>query len=332
MSHDHCLALGRTSFRVALLFVGGLVAFAQSANAAPKKAEYVFLMGSSPQYAPNIVGVRKGFCSKLGLNVNFKLFTSGMVASQSFLAGEGDFVNTAEWPALSLWRTTAGRVVGIQPTIRSFGVEVVVAKSDLKTPADLKGKKIAVWMGTTSEYFAKLVLNKYQIPVADVQFVNVQPVEMISAMDKGDVDAFVMWQPTPWRSLEVSGSKVHFIENSEKYYSSYQITSARKELFDSDPDAVKAFLICTRQGGEYAKANPDEAAKIVSQEIKTPVELVRKMFDLMDLTVPYDGRFRKDMEGVNNFMMAKDTSPHRVDWDKEFDQRPLRDIDPALAQ
>ena len=50
--------------------------------------------------------MEKGFCKEMGLNVEIKKFTSGGVAAQSFLAGQGDFLDSGDWPAVRSWLTT----------------------------------------------------------------------------------------------------------------------------------------------------------------------------------------------------------------------------------
>lgn len=304
---------------------------AAAAAAAPKKTEYLFLTGSTPHYAAIVVGVRKGYCKDLGLNITFKQFTSGGVAAQSFIAGQGDFVNTGEWPAVRTWLVTKGDVVGLQSTWREGELMVVVVGKDIKGPEDLEGKKLGVWLGTTSEYFAGVYLDRNGIAQSDVEFVNVKPAEMVIALAQGDLSAFFVWQPHGWRSKEVSGDDVNILENGEKYIASYMVTSARKEMFDEDPDAVTALLACTIQGGEYASGNIDEAAQIVGKEYKLPPEIAKRMIEAAKLDVGYTPQFRNDLEGVNNFMKSKGKSDSDVDWSKHFDPRGLKSVDPALV-
>ena len=321
-----------TSLKIASTLVAVLALLASaSAAAAPKKSEYLFLTGSTPHYAAIVVGVRKGYCKDLGLNIEFKQFTSGGVAAQSFIAGQGDFVNTGEWPAVRTWLVTKGDVVGLQSTWTEGELMVVVAGKDVKGPEDLKGKKLGVWLGTTSEYFAGVYLDRNGIAQSDVEFVNVKPAEMVIALAQGDLAAFFVWQPHGWRSKEVSGDDVNILENGEEYIASYMVTSARKETFDEDPDAVTALMACTIQGGEYASRNIDEAAQIVGKEYKLPPELAKRMIEAAKLDVGYTPQFREDLEGVNNFMKSKGKSEFDVDWSKHFDPRGLKSVDPALV-
>ncbi len=316
------------------LVVALAVAFSAATQvaAAPKKSEYVYLMGSTPHYAPIVVGVRKGFCGQLGLNVRFKKFTSGGTASQSFLAGQGDFVNAGEWPAARTWMASKGKVVGLHPVMRIEGLMVAMARKNIKNAQDLKGKKIAAWLGTSSEYFAALYLDKKGIKTSDVKFINVKPVEMVIALDKGDIDAFFIWQPFGWKAEEVSGDKVHTLDTGKGYLASYMVTSVRKGLFDDDPDAAKAMVECSLKGAAYATKNLDEAAEIVGKEFKLPPADTKRMIEGMDMDVPFTPQFRKDMDGVNIFMKSKGKSKADINWGSMFDQRAMQAVNPSLVR
>ena len=308
-----------------------LLTAAASTTAAPKKSEYLFLTGSTPHYAAIVMGVRKGFCEELGLNIKFKQFTSGGVAAQSFIAGQGDFVNTGEWPAVRTWLLTKGEVVGLQSTWTEGELMVVVTAADVEGPQDLRGKKLGVWLGTTSEYFAGVYLDRNGIDLSEVEFVNVKPAEMVIALAQGDLAGFFVWQPHGWRSKEVSGDDVKILEDGDKYIASYMVTSARRDMYDEDPDAVSALIACTRRGGDYARRNIDEAAEIVGKEYKLPPELAKRMIEAAKLDVRYTQQFRDDLAGVNNFMKSKGKSESDVDWDKHFDPRGLKSVDAALV-
>ena len=98
---------GKTFLRVFAATIAASAVVIGAADAAPKKSKYLYLMGSTPQgTSPIVVGVKKGFCKKLGLNIDMKLFTSGGVAAQSFIAGQGDWVVTGDWPAVRTWLKT----------------------------------------------------------------------------------------------------------------------------------------------------------------------------------------------------------------------------------
>jgi NitT/TauT family transport system substrate-binding protein len=323
-------------FRVFAVAIPLLALSFEASDAAPKKQKYLYLMGSTPQgTVPIIVAIKKGYCKNVGLDIDMKMFTSGGVAAQAFIGGQGDWVVTGDWPAMRTWMTTkdnADPIVGLFPAAHYNDLSVVVAKSSITKAADFEGKTMGVWLGTTSEFFAAKYLDANGVPIKDVTFKNIKPAEMVVALDRGDVDGFTIWQPFGWRSEEVSGNKVHILSTGKGFFTEYMVTSARKSLLKDDPDAVSAVIKCTGQGAEYTSSHPDEAAQIVGAQFKIPAEQVKKMTMVQNFDPTYDPDFRKAMDELNAFMMSKGESKEQINWSKEFDPGGLKSVSASLVK
>jgi ABC-type nitrate/sulfonate/bicarbonate transport system substrate-binding protein len=305
-------------------------------NAAPKKEKYLYLMGSTPQgTVPIVVAIKKGFCKKAGLDIDMKTFTSGGVAAQGFIGGQGDWVVTGDWPAMRTWMQTKGNadpVVGLFPAAHYTDLSVVVSKSSIKQASDFKGKTMGVWLGTTSEFFAAKYLDAHGVPLKDVTYKNINPAEMVVALDRGDIDGFTIWQPFGWRAEEVSGDKVHILSTGKGFFTEYMVTSTRNSLLKDDPDAITALIKCTQEGADYTTAHVDEASQIVGAHFKIPADKVKQMVVVQNFSPVYDAPFRKSMDELNAFMMSKGLSKETVNWSKEFDPAGLKSVSGSLVK
>jgi ABC-type nitrate/sulfonate/bicarbonate transport system substrate-binding protein len=323
-------------FRVFAVAITLLAVSFETADAAPKKDKYLYLMGSTPQgTAPIVVAVKNGYCKKAGLDIDMKMFTSGGVAAQAFIGGQGDWVVTGDWPAIRTWITTKANpdpIVGLFPAAHYADLSVVVSKSSIKKAADFKGKTMGVWLGTTSEFFAAKYLDSNGVPLKDVTYKNIKPAEMVVALDRGDIDGFTIWQPFGWRAEEVSGNKVHILSTGKGFFTEYMVTSTRKSLLKNDPDAVSAMIKCTQQGADYVSSNPDEAAKIVGAQFKIPADKVKQMLVVQNFDPTYNAPFRKAMDELNAFMISKGKSTEAVNWSKEFDTSGLHSVSGSLVK
>lgn len=326
----------RTIFRTSAVAITLAAMTFGSAHAAPKKEKYLYLMGSTPQgTAPIVVAVKKGFCKKAGLDIDMKMFTSGGVAAQAFIGGQGDWVVTGDWPAIRTWFITQNNpdpIVGLFPAAHYTDLSVVVSKSSIKKASDFKGKTMGVWLGTTSEFFAAKYLDSNGVPLKDVTYKNIKPAEMVVALDRGDIDGFTIWQPFGWRSEEVSGKKVHILSTGKGFFTEYMVTSARESQLKNDPDAASAMIKCTQQGADYVSAHPDDAAKIVGAQFKIPSDQVKKMIVVQNFDPTYNDHFRKAMDELNAFMMSKGKSKQKVDWSKLFDTEGLKSVDASFVK
>ena len=258
------------------------------------------------------------------------MFTSGGVAAQSFIGGQGDWVVTGDWPAMRTWMQTkanADPIVGLFPAAHYTDLSVVVSKSGIKKASDFKGKTMGVWLGTTSEFFAAKYLDAH-----GVTYKNIKPAEMVVALDRGDIDGFTIWQPFGWRAEEVSGKKVHILSTGKGFFTEYMVTSTRKSLLKNDPDAAAALIKCTQEGADYIKSHVDEASQIVGAHFKIPADQVKKMIVVQNFDPTFNAPFRKAMDELNAFMLSKGKSKDKVNWSKEFDSSGLKDVNASLVK
>ena len=310
------------------------IGIAGSAVAEPKKDRYILLLGSTPHFAAPVVGNEKGFCKEEGLNLDIKKFTSGGVAASSFLAGAGDFLDSGDWPAVRSWLLTkdkADPAVGLMNDAWYDDQAVVVAKKSLKTPKDWIGKTMGVWLGTTSEYFSALYLDKNGVDLEAVTYRNIKPAEMVIALDKGDIDGFTIWQPFGDKSVEVSGGKVHIMTTGRGYFTEHVVITTRKSMLDNDMDAATALIRCVKRGGDFVRSNPDESTKILVKFFKAPAKATMTMIKALHMDPTFNPAMVEHLDGLNKFMIAKGKSKHEVDWDVQFDTRGLMAVDPKFV-
>src|SRR3546814_16040167 len=86
-------------------------------------------------------------------------------------------------------------IVGVCSVANYTKLSVVIARKGLASATDLKGKKVGVMLGSTSEYFAYLYFAKAGMTLDQVEVINLKPAEMVAALVQSDIDAAVIWQP-----------------------------------------------------------------------------------------------------------------------------------------
>ncbi|HUZ74592.1 MAG TPA: ABC transporter substrate-binding protein [Stellaceae bacterium] len=113
--------------------------------------------------------VGQGFGKKDGLKIDVMQFHNDIVELQALLAGQLDSYEGGPDPAIvAAARGADVKIIGCQWPILPHGI---MARDDIKSVADLKGKTIAISApGGMPDLLARAVLAKYDIPVADVRF------------------------------------------------------------------------------------------------------------------------------------------------------------------
>jgi ABC-type nitrate/sulfonate/bicarbonate transport system substrate-binding protein len=143
------------------------------------------------------------------------------------------------------------------------GMAVISKKDgDIATIKDLKGKKVAIWPGSTQEVFILDRLRMEGMSVKDITPVRVSFSEMHIALARGDVDAYVGAEPAPGVSIASGIGKLVEYPYSTPMGALNMIFGAHRDTLANNPDLVRTILKIHRQASEFAMANRDELVAV----------------------------------------------------------------------
>jgi len=309
--------------RTALKTIGaGVVILASPGGGAQVSPGRMSLFTGTLHFGNVIVAEEKGFFAKEGLSVEITSFSTGTAASDAFQAGRGNTIASGDQPALRLW--IRGAAVGVCPAASYGHISVVVARKGVNSPADLRGKKIGVLLGSTSDYFARMYLASGNVDAKQVDLINLQAAEMVTGIVRGDIDAFIGFQPFGTRAVQAS-SELHIVTTGEKYFTEWLMSSTTPEYARTNQAELTKYVRGLHAASIWCMQNREETAQIVARHFKLDLQTVKETIDPINWTVAYTPKFRSDMERMSEFLKLK------LDWDKMFDARALRNVDPALA-
>ena len=299
-----------------------LPAISPRAHAQRKPEPMRVFIGTTPHFGNVIVADRQGFWKKEGLAAEITIFASGSIAAEGFRAGKGHVVVTGDQPAIRLWKDG---FIGFSPQANYDELSIIIARNPIKSAPDLKGKKVGVLVGSTSEFFTKLYLTRAGLAMTDIQVVNLRPAEMVTGLARGDIDAFTIWQPFGWRAL-AAVKDASIIATGKGYFHEWEACTTSREYANANENELIAFIRGMDAAGKWITANPDAAATMVASAIRLEeVSLARQMLEKIDWSLAYTPKFRADMDKVGDFMGMK------IDWKTMFDSRFLAKISPALV-
>ena len=291
-------------------------------RAQTKLQKMSIVLGTTPQFGNVIVGLQKGFYEKEGLPAEITYFTSGSAATQAFRAGNGDVAVSGDLPSLRLW--TGGDGVGICPQAH-YDLSIIVARDSIKSPQDMRGKKIGVLLGSTSEYFIQKYLGKSGMTIKDIDAINLTPAEMITGLDRRDIDGFVLWQPFGWKAVDTIKG-VHIVTTAGPYFQEWEACTVNKKYAATHKAEVVAFLKGLDAAGKWIPGHLDEATQAVSQALRTTdTPLVKRMLGQINWSINYTPKFRSDMDELAVFIKSK------IDWNTMFDPQFLRTANASWA-
>ena len=131
----------------------------------------------------------------------------------------------------------------------------------IKSPQDLKGRKIAVAQGTPSHYYLSLLLQKYGLPASSLSIVRLGPSEMISALSSGSIDGFVWQEPFLAQAVKLDPARFHRLAEPglNKIYA--VVMASEAALQQRRPTLVRA-LKALDQACAFIGRNPEESLRI----------------------------------------------------------------------
>lgn len=216
-------------------------------------------------YGPLFLAQEKGFFKKHGIDVELSIVDGLAERKQALAGGKVDGMATAQ----DVQVTLAASDIPVQVVWLlddSYGGDGILAKKDIKSAADLKGKKVAFEVGSTSHLLMLTVLKSAGLTEKDVEVVPMSAGDAGAAFMAGKVDAAVTWEP--WLSKGASAEGQVLVSTKDLPGIIMDSISFRKEVIDQRPDDIKAFVAAMAEAMDYWKANKDESDKIMADGLK----------------------------------------------------------------
>ena len=157
----------------------------------------------------------------------------------------------------------------------SHGTDKLIMRPEIKSPADLKGKKVAVMVGGLPQIMMGIYLEKNGIPFNSVEYANVIMDQAAAAMIGGTVGGAELWEPFGTQTLSaVPGAKVVASTADPEWAANALIADAHFINADwaknNRPTALKA-IKAMYDAIAWWKAHPEEGNKIIAEGMKMSV-------------------------------------------------------------
>jgi NitT/TauT family transport system substrate-binding protein len=252
---------------------------AASAAAPEKKAGPPLTIAYSdwPGWVAWDIAVQKGWFKEEGIDVELKWFEYAP-SMEAFSAGKVDAVAVTNGDALVTGSSGAASVA-IVINDYSNGNDMIVARSGIKSMADLKGKKIGVEVGLVDHLLLLNALQQAHLTEKDVKIVNVPTDQTPQTLKSGQVDAIGAWQPNSGAALkEVPGSTAIFTSANVPGLIYDVLAVNPKSLTERRADWKKVVKVWFKVAAFIKdEKNVDEAAKIMSARVSLTPDAYKKL-------------------------------------------------------
>ncbi len=266
MSSGRGKGVGILGATLALLTVLGTAAYGGEATPIRLIVSYSALVAS--QSIPWIAQ-ETGIFTKHGVEVHLTYISSSSQSTAALLSGDVDaaiiggigIMNAVlQGGDLRLIGATKNRLTGR-----------IMARPEIKTAGDLRGKKIAVSRkGSNTEYMAIQALKRAGLdPARDITFVYAggEP-ESVAALVSGAVQASASVPPNDTKAEELGAHELINVTKIGVKYPATQVAASRKTIREK-PEALSRLIAALREAVRVYKNDPETALRIIAKYTKT---------------------------------------------------------------
>jgi NitT/TauT family transport system substrate-binding protein len=185
------------------------------------------------------------------------------------------------------------------------GLQRLIAKPDIKTPADLKGKRVGVTrIGAVSHSVLLMMLQRWKMAPNDVQVLQVgSSPAMLASLDKGGIEAAVVTIPSMFVAEDRGYRVLLDMADTDIYYLHTMIATTGNYI-KSNRDRVSRFLKGYLEGIAYVKQNRKESIDVVKKKLRIGAEQERNLERSIDLLTAkyYEQTPYPSMRGVETVL------------------------------
>nr|WP_269841089.1 sulfonate ABC transporter substrate-binding protein [Paucibacter sp. M5-1]MCZ7883557.1 sulfonate ABC transporter substrate-binding protein [Paucibacter sp. M5-1] len=201
-----------------------------------------------------------------GITVKWAEFPAGPQLLEGLNVGSIDFGTVGEAPPIFAQAAGADLVyVANQPPAPTAEAVIVPKDSQIKTVADLKGKKIALNKGSNVHFLLVKLLEKAGLKYTDVQVIFLPPADARAAFERGSVDAWVIWDPFLAAAERQIGARV--VADGRGAVANHQFYLAARPYADKRPEVIQIIVEELAKLDAWAEGRAKEVAQLLAPQI-----------------------------------------------------------------
>lgn len=280
-----------------------------------------------PAYLPLWLTNEKGWLEEAlkeagydNVKVTFTEFESGPPENESFAAGQQDIGVMGNVPSIGGLAAGQKRTfIGISENGEKTEAVLVPPDSDIKSVADLKGKKIGLVVGSIVQNLLYNLLKEEGLTLDDVEQLNLGTGELQEALATGQVDAVATWQPMI-AQIENAGVGVLLADGSGGVFLAENTIFVQDDYLAANPDIVRIFMEQYARGAKEVKDNIDQYSKDYADKYGLSEELLRAALEDAQFPVALTDVDVNDLQGTADFLYETGLIKTQITVSEHVDQ------------
>jgi len=246
---------------------------------------------SAPDYplffAFILLAKEQGYFKEQGLDMTYKFYPHGVGSLKALQKDEVDLAIAAEFPFVR--QSLEGSRMRIIASIAQVDVLQLFARKDsgISQPADLKGKRVALIMGSQLEFCLDRFLVNHGLTMVDIKTLNRLPPAIEKSILDHTADAVVFREPMISRLKAKLGD--NWISWSVQNKQNVFWIIAGKELYVSrHSQFIKRFLRAIRKAELFYLNDARKALDIIISKGNLDPELYERMLPTIEYKLPLE--------------------------------------------
>lgn len=274
-----------------------------------------------------------GELDDLDYRIKWSTFTSGPPLLEAVNAKAVDIGGVGNTPPVFAAGADS-KIVVVGATHGSSAGEVIVVPGDspLKSPAQLKGKSIAVAQGSSAHYQLVASLKKSGLSVSDVELNYLQPADALAAFSRGKVDAWAIWDPYTSQILRTTKARVLTTGEGVVNGLGFQVASPSALADKKKSRAIGNLLVRLERAQGWVFKHPEAWAKVWAKETGLPYEValdaVKRSYGTR-VPVAIDPAAIASEQAIADTFAELKLIPRRFTFEDYVDTRFNRDLPPS---
>jgi len=254
-----------------------------------------------------------------GRTVTFRVFDDRPTISASLSADELDLLFCAEIPAI-VCRAQGDdiRIMKLSDT----AAQRVLVRTDLaiQSPADLRGKRVAVLQATSSHYGLLKILRDAGLSEKDINIQYMTAPEARAAFETKQLEAWAIWAPFV-EIQEINGNGREIGGEGAWVHSIMAVPASRLKHDKAITNAATGII---ERGKRFIVEHPDEAQDIVAKEMGLQIAVVERAWAKFAWDAQLTDAVIDDFQHKADFLaeLDKTRQSKRVDVRRELVQLP----------
>nr|WP_152655805.1 sulfonate ABC transporter substrate-binding protein [Oceanobacillus sp. CFH 90083] len=216
------------------------------------------------------------------MEVEWVEFPAGPQLLEALNGGSVDFGHTGEAPPI-FSQAAGAPLVYIANGESSPKSEAIVVQEDspIKEVSELEGKKVALNRGSNVHYLLVKALEEAGLSINDIEPVYLAPAEARTAFDRGDVDAWAIWDPFLQSAEDDLNAQI--IRDAQGIADNREFLLAERSFAENQPEIMDIILEELEEVEQDVKENPEEYAEFLSPQVGLDTETLTKVLKRREL-------------------------------------------------